>query len=63
MEPIEIIVIITCVLIVGGVFGTYLYKKSTHQPTGECSYCSHSKKGNQLVKDYHKKYKKIQKKP
>lgn len=56
MQPIEIIVIVACVLIVGGVFGNYLYKKFKHLPTGECSCCSHSKKGNQLVKMYHRQY-------
>ena len=56
MEPIEIIVIIVCVLIVGGVLGSYIYRKITHKPTGECAYCKSSKKGSKLVKDYHKKY-------
>ena len=39
MEPIEIIVIIACVLIVGGVLANYIYKKATNQPTGQCAYC------------------------
>ena len=56
MEPIEIIVIICCVLIVGGVVTSYIYKKIKKIPTGECGYCS--KKRNNLVKDYHKKYRK-----
>lgn len=58
MDPIEIIVIIASVLIVGGVIGNYFYKKHKHLPTGECSYC-YSKgkhKKNRLLDDYHKKY-------
>lgn len=58
MEPIEIIVIICCVLIVGGVIFNYIYRKITHKPTGECAYCSSNKKGHALVKAYKKKYKK-----
>ncbi len=56
MEPIEIIVIIACILVVLSVIGTYVYKKITHKPTGECACCSHYK-GN-LQKMYNKKYKK-----
>lgn len=56
MEPIEIIVIIACILIVGGVLGNYIYKKITHKPTGDCGYCKTHNKGAKLVKDYHKKY-------
>ena len=37
MQPIEIITIIVCVLIVGGVLGTYIYRKIKHKPTGGCS--------------------------
>ena len=58
MEPIEIIVIIACVLIVGGVFGNYVYKKATKQPTGECACCKKTRSGSALVKAYHKKYRK-----
>ncbi len=39
MQPIEIIVIILCVLIVGGVLGSYIYKKIKHLPTGDCANC------------------------
>lgn len=56
MEPIEIIVIIACVLIVGGVIGNYIYRRIKKLPTGECACCSNSKKGNRLVKAYKKKY-------
>ena len=58
MEPIEIIVIIACILIVGGVFGNYIYKKITKQPTGECACCKKTRSGSALVKAYHKKYRK-----
>ena len=57
MEPIEIIVIIACVLIVGGVLANYIYKKATNQPTGQCAYCKKTRSGSSLVKAYHKKYK------
>ena len=39
MQPIEIITIIACVLIVGGVLGSYIYKKIKHKPTGGCDGC------------------------
>jgi len=54
MHPIEIITIICCVLIVGGVIANYIYRKIKKLPTGECSYCSSSK--NSLVKEFRKKY-------
>lgn len=57
MEPIEIVTIIGCVLIVGGVLGNYIYKKITKKPTGECSCCKTYSSGSKLVKAYHKKYK------
>ena len=57
MEPIEIVVIIACVLIVGGVIGNYIYRRIKKLPTGECSYCSNTKKGSKLLKEYRKKYK------
>ena len=56
MEPIEIIVIIACVLIVGGVIGNYIYKKAKKIPTGECACCKKTRFGSALVKAYHKKY-------
>ena len=40
MTPIEIIVIIVCVLIVGGVFGRFVYRKINKMPSKECAYCS-----------------------
>lgn len=55
MEPIEIIVIIAAVLIVGGVLGSYIYKKITHKPTGDCSACSKRMKKNfdKISKELH----------
>ncbi|MGM9969402.1 MAG: hypothetical protein ACI35S_03295 [Anaeroplasma sp.] len=38
MQPIEIIVIITSVIIVATVFGNYIYKKVNHIST-ECNSC------------------------
>lgn len=46
MQPIEIIVIVAAVAIVAGVVGRYIYKRITHQPTGECSYCQSRMKKN-----------------
>ncbi len=57
MEPIEIIVIICSILIVGSVIGNYIYRKIKHKPTGACSYCHNGTSGARLVKAYHKKYK------
>ena len=56
MEPIEIIVIIACVLIVGGVIGNYIYRKVKKLPTGECASCRKTKSGISLVDEYHKAY-------
>ena len=39
MGPIEISVIVISVLIVGDVFGTYIYKKIKKIPTSDCG-CS-----------------------
>ena len=58
MEPIEIIVIISCVLIVGGVLANYIYKKVKKLPTGQCASCNKTLTGSALVKAYRKKYKK-----
>ena len=57
MGPIEIIVIIGSILIVGGVIVNYIYKKVKKMPTGECSSCKTMSSGSALVKAYHKKYK------
>lgn len=56
MEPIEIIVIIAASALVLSVIGTYIYKKIKRLPTGECASCS--TKGNKMLKEYNKKYKK-----
>jgi hypothetical protein len=57
MELIEIIVIIACIIIVGGVIGRYIYRVVNKLPTGDCACCSKTKRGNKLVKAYKKKYK------
>ena len=56
MEPIEIIVMIACILIVGGVIGNYIYKKVKKLPTGECASCRKTKSGISLVDEYYKTY-------
>ncbi len=58
MDIFEIIVIIICVFIVGGVIGNYLYRKFKHLPTGECACCQKDskKKQSKLLEEYHKKY-------
>jgi hypothetical protein len=48
MKPIEIIVIIACVLIVGGVIARSVYKKVKKIPSSEC--CSCAKKMNRALK-------------
>lgn len=52
----DIIVIIACILIIGGVLGNYIYKRIKHLPTGECACCASKmkKKKNKLVKEYYK---------
>jgi hypothetical protein len=50
MQPIEIIVLISAILIVGVVFGSYLYKKLKHIPTGECEGCKHKNTKKMLNK-------------
>jgi len=54
MHPIEIIVIICCVLIVGGVLGNYIYRKIKHLPTGECSSCKKAKGKPKWAIEYRK---------
>ncbi|MDD2209424.1 MAG: hypothetical protein PHW23_02890 [Bacilli bacterium] len=53
----ELLVIIFCIAIVGGVFGTWLYKKIKHKPTGDCSSCTLLENKKKLLKAYRKKYK------
>ena len=48
MTPLEIIVIIACILIVGGVIGRSIYKKVKKIPSSECSCCA--KKMNRALK-------------
>lgn len=56
MEPIEIIVIIISLVIVGSVIGSYIYKKIKHLPTGDCACCS-----NKMKKAFAKGVKEINK--
>ena len=56
MNPIEIVVIIAIVLFFGYMIGNHIYRKKKNLPTGECQFCGSTKKGNKLVKGYHKKY-------
>lgn len=55
MNVIDLLIILSCVLIVCVVFGIYLYRKIKNKPTGDCACCG--SKGNSLLKKYHKKYK------
>lgn len=48
MTPLEIIVIIACILIVGGVITRSIYKKIKKIPSSECSCCA--KKMNRALK-------------
>lgn len=48
MKPIEIIVIIACILIVGGVIARSVYKKVKKIPSSEC--CNCAKKMNRALK-------------
>ena len=56
MKPIEIIVIIACILIVGGVLSRYIYRKVKKLPTGECACCKKTKEKNSIVENYYKSY-------
>jgi len=53
----EILVILVCIVIVGGVFGTWLYKKIKHKPTGDCASCALLDNKKKLLKAYRKKFK------
>ena len=52
----EILLIIAIVGFLAWIIGRHFYRKAKHLPTGDCSYCSSGKKGNKLLKAYHKKY-------
>ena len=56
MGPLEIIVIIISVIIVGTVIGVFIYKKVKGLPTGECVECRKGTK--KLLKKYQKMYQK-----
>lgn len=55
MSALEIIIIVASVIFVLAVFLNAIYRKIKHKPSGEC--CSCAKKGERLIKDYHRKYK------
>ena len=44
MQPIEIIVIIACILIVGGVIARTIYKKVNKIPSSDCACCANKMK-------------------
>ncbi len=56
MGPIEIIVIVACVVIVVSVFGVRIYKKIHHMPVGECADCQANMK--RMIKQMRKQRKK-----
>lgn len=56
MTALEIIVVVCCVLIVGGVVFNYLYRKRKGLPTGECRDCVFANK-KKFLKEYYKKEK------
>lgn len=56
MGPIEIIVIVACVVIVVSVFGVRIYKKIHHMPVDECADCQANMK--RMIKQMRKQRKK-----
>ena len=54
MTPIEITILVICILIVGGNIACFIYKKVKHLPTGECPCCSKTKKKSNLLEMYRK---------
>lgn len=54
MTPIEITILVICILIVGGNIARFIYKKVKHLPTGECACCSKAKKKSNLLEMYRK---------
>ena len=54
---IEILVLVLIVGFISFLIGRYFYRKTHGLPTGECACCANTKKGNNLVKKYNKKYK------
>lgn len=55
MSALEIVIIVVSVVFVMAVFANSVYRKIKHKPSGEC--CSCAKRGERLVKEYHRKYK------
>ena len=53
---IEILVIALIIAFLSFLIIRYIYKKAKGLPTGECACCANKKKGNNLLKQYNKKY-------
>lgn len=53
---IEILVVVLVLAFLLLLLIRYIYKKKKGLPTGECACCANSKKGNNLLKQYNKKY-------
>ena len=49
MKFYEILIIIAAISIVLGNIAVYIYKRSKHLPTGECSCCSNGKRMNKIL--------------
>ena len=52
----EVLVLAATIIFFGALIASYIYKKVHHLPTGDCAYCHKGSK--QLLKEYHKIYKK-----
>ena len=49
-----VIVAAVCVIFIGSLIGSYIYRRKHNLPTGDCAYCHANK--NKILKEYHKKY-------
>lgn len=54
MEPIEIIVITSAILVVLAVLASYIYKKAKGIPTGECETCQNKKRTKKMFDNIRK---------
>ena len=54
MKPIDIIVLVVILLVLGLIIGRYIYKRIKHMPTGECACCSTKKGVDRMVKNIKK---------
>lgn len=59
MGPVDIVVLILALFIVGGVVGNYFYRKRNKMAVGECSYCA--LKSENMLKKIRKELKKDKK--